>query len=69
MKAIERLHYLTQDGVPGFNHEAQVKMACDSGIKWIQIRTKVVDEKERKNSSNPKTKKEMNHRTNPSMNS
>ena len=36
---IESFHYLTQD-LPGFSHEAQVKTACEAGVKWIQLRAK-----------------------------
>lgn len=36
---IATLHYLTQD-LPHFSHIEQVKMACDSGVQWIQLRVK-----------------------------
>ncbi len=38
-KSIATLHYLTQD-VPGFSHTSQVQMACEAGIRWIQLRIK-----------------------------
>jgi thiamine-phosphate pyrophosphorylase len=36
---IAALHYLTQD-LPGFSHEQQVLMACEEGVKWVQLRVK-----------------------------
>ncbi|MEO6166690.1 MAG: thiamine phosphate synthase [Chitinophagales bacterium] len=38
-KKIASLHYLTQD-LPHFSHVEQVKMACESGVEWIQLRVK-----------------------------
>lgn len=38
-KPVSPLQYLTQD-LPGFSHAAQVKMACDAGVKWVQLRVK-----------------------------
>jgi thiamine-phosphate pyrophosphorylase len=37
-KYIDRLHYLTQDDVPGFSAIEQTLMACECGAKWIQYR-------------------------------
>lgn len=38
-KPVSPLQYLTQD-LPGFSHAAQVKMACEAGVKWVQLRMK-----------------------------
>ena len=43
---IARLHYLTQDAVPHRTHEKQVEIACQNGVKWVQLRIKEADEKE-----------------------
>ena len=36
---IATLHFLTQD-LPGYSHENQVKVACEAGVKWVQLRMK-----------------------------
>ena len=36
---IATLHFLTQD-LPGYSHEDQVKVACEAGVKWVQLRMK-----------------------------
>lgn len=36
---VSSFHYLTQD-LPGFSHAAQAKMACEAGVKWVQLRVK-----------------------------
>lgn len=38
-KPIASLHYLTQD-LPHRSHEEQVRVACEAGVKWIQLRIK-----------------------------
>ncbi|MBK9732167.1 MAG: thiamine phosphate synthase [Chitinophagaceae bacterium] len=38
-RKISSLQYLTQD-LPDFSHIEQVRMACDAGIEWIQLRMK-----------------------------
>ena len=38
-KQIAYFHYLTQD-LPDYTHEQQVKIACENGVKWIQLRVK-----------------------------
>ncbi len=38
-KSIAALQYLTQD-LPGFSHRAQVQMACEAGMRWVQLRVK-----------------------------
>ncbi len=38
-KPIAILHYLTQD-LPHRTHEEQVRIACEAGVKWIQLRVK-----------------------------
>ena len=40
LKTIARLHYLTQDDVPGMTHAKLAEEACSGGIKWIQLRSK-----------------------------
>jgi len=40
LKTISRLHYLTQDDVPGMTHALLAEEACAAGIKWIQLRSK-----------------------------
>jgi thiamine-phosphate pyrophosphorylase len=40
IKPISTLHYLTQDGIPGYSHPELAKMACEAGIKWLQLRVK-----------------------------
>ena len=39
-KKISSLHYLTQDGVVGYSHVDLVKIACDAGVDWVQLRVK-----------------------------
>jgi thiamine-phosphate pyrophosphorylase len=39
-KNVERLHYLTQDNVPGFSHAELAEKACEAGIRWVQFRSK-----------------------------
>jgi thiamine-phosphate pyrophosphorylase len=39
-RRIERLQYLTQDGVDRKTHAELVGDACRAGIKWVQFRTK-----------------------------
>lgn len=39
-KEIAKLHYLTQDNVPGFTHAQLAKEACKGGVKWVQLRVK-----------------------------
>ncbi len=36
---ISRFHYLTQD-IPGYSHVEQVRLACENGVDWIQLRVK-----------------------------
>lgn len=38
-KEISAFHYLTQD-LPHRSHAEQVLMACEAGVKWIQLRVK-----------------------------
>jgi len=45
IKNISRLHYLTQDDVPGMTHALLAEEACLGGIDWIQLRTKNKSEK------------------------
>jgi thiamine-phosphate pyrophosphorylase len=40
IKRIERLHYLTQDDVPGLTHTMLAQKACEGGVKWVQFRAK-----------------------------
>src|ERR1700722_1823377 len=40
LKTIERLHYLTQDDIPGMTHAMLAEEACSGGIRWIQLRSK-----------------------------
>lgn len=42
-KYVERFHYLTQD-LPGRSHAEQVRIACESGAKWIQYRCLTKDD-------------------------
>ena len=46
LKSISTLHYLTQDGVEGYPHADLAKIACDAGIKWLQLRVKNKSENE-----------------------
>jgi thiamine-phosphate pyrophosphorylase len=39
-RPVERLHYLTQDGIAGYGHAALAELACKGGIKWVQLRSK-----------------------------
>jgi thiamine-phosphate pyrophosphorylase len=39
-KYIEKLHYLTQDDVPGYTHAELAGKACAGGVKWVQFRAK-----------------------------
>jgi thiamine-phosphate pyrophosphorylase len=39
MKTIARFHYLTQD-LPGISHRQLTQIACENGIRWIQLRVK-----------------------------
>ncbi len=43
IQPISRLHYLTQDNVPGYGHAALAEIACKAGIKWVQLRVKGID--------------------------
>jgi len=43
IKPISRLHYLTQDNVPGYSHAALAEIACKAGIRWVQLRVKGMD--------------------------
>lgn len=36
---ISRFHYLTQD-IEGYLHVKQVRLACENGVDWIQLRVK-----------------------------
>ncbi|HNF48371.1 MAG TPA: thiamine phosphate synthase [Chitinophagales bacterium] len=36
---ISRFHYLTQD-ILGYLHVEQVRLACENGVDWIQLRVK-----------------------------
>lgn len=38
-KQIATLHYLTQD-LSDRTHEEQVRVACEAGVKWVQLRVK-----------------------------
>ena len=38
-KYISRFHYLTQD-LPDRSHQQLTEMACENGIRWIQLRVK-----------------------------
>jgi thiamine-phosphate pyrophosphorylase len=40
VKEIAKLHYLTQDNVPGFTHAQLAEEACKGGVKWVQLRVK-----------------------------
>jgi len=40
MLNIGRLHYITQDGISGFDHAALAEKACLGGAKWVQLRIK-----------------------------
>lgn len=42
---IASLHFLTQD-LPAYSHEEQAKVACESGVKWVQLRMKDKPESE-----------------------
>ncbi len=46
LKMISRLHYLTQDNIPGMTHALLAEEACKGGINWIQLRTKKKSEKQ-----------------------
>lgn len=39
MKTIARFHYLTQD-LPDISHRQLAEIACENGIRWIQLRVK-----------------------------
>ena len=45
-KKIATLHYLTHDGVVGYSHADLVKIACDAGVEWVQLRVKNTTENE-----------------------
>ena len=45
MIEIARLHYITQD-LPHTSHTEQIRMACDGGVKWVQLRVKGKDYQE-----------------------
>jgi thiamine-phosphate pyrophosphorylase len=45
-KQIARLHYLTQDNVPGMSHAQLAESACSAGLRWVQLRAKGADETE-----------------------
>ena len=36
---VNRFHYLTQD-LPNISHQELAKIACENGIRWIQLRVK-----------------------------
>jgi thiamine-phosphate pyrophosphorylase len=36
---VHRFHYLTQD-LPGITHQELAQIACENGIRWIQLRVK-----------------------------
>jgi thiamine-phosphate pyrophosphorylase len=36
---IAKLHYLTQD-LDGLSHQEQAQIACENGIRWVQLRVK-----------------------------
>ena len=36
---VHRFHYLTQD-LPGITHQQLAQIACENGIRWIQLRVK-----------------------------
>jgi thiamine-phosphate pyrophosphorylase len=38
-KPIANFHYLTQD-LSHYTHDGQVRIACEAGVKWIQLRVK-----------------------------
>src|SRR5258706_3095604 len=38
-KPIASFHFLTQD-IPQRGHEEQIRIACEAGVKWIQLRVK-----------------------------
>lgn len=35
---LEKLHYITQDGVNGFNHPQLAEKACQGGVKFVVLR-------------------------------
>jgi len=37
---ISRLHYITQDTIPGFTHAQLAEEACKGGADWVQLRVK-----------------------------
>lgn len=37
---IDRLHYITQVGPNGESHAEMAKLACEAGVKWVQLRMK-----------------------------
>jgi len=37
---ISRLHYITQDNIPGFTHAQLAEEACKGGADWVQLRVK-----------------------------
>ncbi|REE01781.1 thiamine phosphate synthase [Marinoscillum furvescens] len=37
---IDRLHYITQEGLNGESHAAMAERACKAGVRWVQLRIK-----------------------------
>ena len=37
---IDRLHYISQEGPKGETHAEMVQLACQAGVKWVQLRIK-----------------------------
>ncbi|GAL87352.1 hypothetical protein MYP_4582 [Sporocytophaga myxococcoides] len=37
---ISRLHYITQDNIPGYTHAQLAEEACKGGADWVQLRVK-----------------------------
>ncbi|WMJ72803.1 thiamine phosphate synthase [Cytophagaceae bacterium ABcell3] len=46
MPEISDLHYITQDHVKDFSHAQLAEVACQGGVKWVQLRTKNAYEKD-----------------------
>jgi thiamine-phosphate pyrophosphorylase len=40
MSEISRIHFITQDAVPGFSHAELAEQACIGGADWVQLRVK-----------------------------
>ena len=43
---IEKLHYITQGDIEGYSHTDLANIACQNGVKWVQLRMKDVSYEE-----------------------